>query len=94
MWVFKYLPLTKTKTFHTERALYIAREEAPLLVLVLSGLVVSPGRGGGIVRKDRLSDAELDLDLVVKGLSFLPCYELTVRACISARETIEFMFRP
>jgi hypothetical protein len=78
MWVFKCLPLTKTKTLHTERTLYIAREEAPLRVLVPTGPVLSPrGGGGSNVRKDRLSDAELYLDLVVKGLSFLPWYELT-----------------
>jgi len=47
MWVIKYLPLTKNNTLHTGRILYISREGAPLCVLVLSDLALSPGGGGG-----------------------------------------------
>jgi len=47
MWVIKYLPLTKNNTLNTGRILYISREGAPLCVLVLSDLALSPGGGGG-----------------------------------------------
>jgi hypothetical protein len=52
MWVFKYVPLTKTKTLHTGRTLHIARVEAPRRVLVLSGLVLGPWGGGKQQRQE------------------------------------------
>jgi len=93
--VIKKFPLGKKNTPPRGGVSLISKGGGPVFFLCGMCAGFDPGGGGGRgnVRKDRLSDAELYLDLVVKGLSLLPCKEMTVRACISARENIEFLFR-